>query len=90
MKYDILKEFVSKTVSFLSKNKKGTAMVEATIVIPIIFLSLMAVVNLEIKMYQKIETQTNYHRELREKEKEFVSDYVRKIDVIVEISDNLK
>ncbi len=82
----LLKKSKRKVICFF-KDKKGTAMVEATIAIPIIFLSLMAVINLEINMYQKIEVQTKHHKEIREEKKEFVSDHVRKIDFVLNITE---
>lgn len=70
----------------MKNNKKGSAMVEASLVFPIIILLIIAYIYLLINMYINIEEQSLMHKEMifKNASKNLLSEYMNKIDIIKE------
>jgi hypothetical protein len=71
-------------------NKKGSTIVEAALIFPIVIITVVGVITLAIVFYEKVSDQAEYHNLLREEslvEGEFSNnevDFIHNIDKLVE------
>ncbi len=63
-------------------NKKGTAMVEASLIIPVIITVIIMIIYIIMGLYQLVEQNCDLHNRLLEEAKQVsaVGGYVRRID----------
>jgi len=66
----------------MSNNKRGSSMVEASLVIPVIITVIIAMIYINRELYQLVEQNCEFHSRLLEGAKEnfAVGDFVRRID----------
>ncbi len=66
------------------KNKKGSALVEASLVIPVILLTIMALIGLITDLYEKTTANYQEHRQemVREEEEEMMGEAKRMADLL--------
>lgn len=71
-------------------NKKGSSMVEAALVLPIVILSVAAVFSLAVVLYEEVCLQAEYHLKIREsamvngKIRKGEAEFIRKVDFLME------
>lgn len=70
--------------NYVKNNKKGTTMVEAALILPVVILAVMAVIYLTMHMYEKVTMQCATHLEFRTAYNGAVADYARRVDFAVE------
>ena len=65
-------------------NKKGSALVEASLVIPVILLTIMALIGLITDLYEKTTVSYQEHRQemVREEEEEMMGEAKRMADLL--------
>lgn len=65
-------------------NKKGSALVEASLVIPVILLTIMALIGLITDLYEKTTANYQEHRQemVREEEEEMMGEAKRMADLL--------
>ncbi len=66
------------------KNKKGSALVEASLVIPVILLTIMALIGVITDLYEKTTVSYQEHRQemVREEEEEMMGEAKRMADLL--------
>jgi uncharacterized protein YpmB len=66
------------------KNKKGSALVEASLVIPVILLTIMALIGVITDLYEKTTVSYQEHRQERvqEEEEEMMGEAKRMADLL--------
>ena len=66
------------------KNKKGSALVEASLVIPVILLTIMALIGLITDLYEKTTANYQEHRQemVQEEEEEMMGEAKRMADLL--------
>ena len=66
------------------KNKKGSALVEASLVIPVILLTIRALIGLITDLYEKTTANYQEHRQemVREEEEEMMGEAKRMADLL--------
>lgn len=66
----------------MSNNKRGFAMVEASLIIPLIITVIITMIYINMGLYQFVEQNCELHNSLLEEAKENfeVGDFVRRID----------
>ncbi|WP_027399322.1 TadE/TadG family type IV pilus assembly protein [Anaerovorax odorimutans] len=69
-------------------NKKGTTIVEASLIFPVVIIAVMSIIYISVSMYEKIENQCNDHLIERENQQGDEVDFVRKIDLTKMEEDN--
>jgi uncharacterized protein YpmB len=66
------------------KNKKGSALVEASLVIPVILLTIMALIGVITDLYEKTTVSYQEHRQemVQEEEEEMMGEAKRMADLL--------
>lgn len=64
------------------KSKKGTTMVEASMILPVVIIAVIAIIHIGVSMYEKVSHQCDNHLVQREEWRGDESDFARKMDLI--------
>lgn len=64
------------------RNKKGTTLVEASMIFPVVILAVMAIIYIGISMYEKVTMQCEQHLAQREEYQGDEVDFARKTDLV--------
>lgn len=63
------------------KSKKGTTMVEASMILPVVIIAVIAIIHIGVSMYEKISYQCDNHLTQREEMQGGEADFARKMDL---------